>query len=116
MLNDVAKEWVKALRSGEYTQGKTYLRSADDKFCCIGVLCDLAVEAGIIPAPTEKSEYAYIFGGLCTPPKEVKNWAGLASYDAAYGNESLTRDNDVRGKTFTEIADIIESEPAGLFV
>jgi len=35
------KEWIEALRSGKYTQGQSCLRSRGDKFCCLGVLCDI---------------------------------------------------------------------------
>lgn len=34
-------KWVKALRSGKYKQGKGVLRTADNKFCCLGVLVDV---------------------------------------------------------------------------
>lgn len=33
--------WIKALRSGEYKQGRNRLKRRD-RFCCAGVLCDLA--------------------------------------------------------------------------
>lgn len=33
-------EWVAALRSGKYEQGTSFL-NRDNKFCCLGVLCDL---------------------------------------------------------------------------
>lgn len=41
-LNDPAlkRQWVDALRSGDYTQGKGYLHQ-NDTYCCLGVLCDL---------------------------------------------------------------------------
>ncbi len=42
MVEDIAKKWVKALRSGKYKQA--YLRLHDAKtggFCCLGVLCKL---------------------------------------------------------------------------
>jgi hypothetical protein len=38
-------KWIKALRSGEYKQGKGVLRSGtgkDASYCCLGVLCDVA--------------------------------------------------------------------------
>ena len=38
MMNENAKKWVKALRSGEFEQGTGYLRKGD-KFCCLGVAC-----------------------------------------------------------------------------
>ncbi len=41
MNPNVKEKWVKALRSGHYQQGKGMLRTHDDAFCCLGVLCDL---------------------------------------------------------------------------
>lgn len=32
--------WISALRSGRYQQAKESLRK-DDRFCCLGVFCDL---------------------------------------------------------------------------
>lgn len=41
MKSITIQEWVDALRSGEYKQGKHVLRSTRDEFCCLGVACDL---------------------------------------------------------------------------
>lgn len=41
MRQSVAKEWVAALRSGEYNQGRNVLKNLDNTFCCLGVLCEL---------------------------------------------------------------------------
>lgn len=37
MDESIKAQWVSALRSGEYEQGKSYL-CADGKYCCLGVL------------------------------------------------------------------------------
>lgn len=111
MLNDIAKEWVKALRSGEYTQGRSCLRRADN-FCCLGVLCDLAVEAGVIPAPEKSSSgpICYTYDGMAGAPSgKVMTWAGL------YNPVALMDLNDKEKASFEVIADFIESEPEGLF-
>ena len=46
--NDLIRKWDAALRSGEYRQGRGGLRynhpSDGSKFCCLGVLCDVAGE------------------------------------------------------------------------
>lgn len=34
-------DWIEALESGKYTQGKYTLRDANDNFCCLGVLADI---------------------------------------------------------------------------
>lgn len=39
-LNPNAQKWVDALRSGKYQQGAGCL-SAEGKFCCLGVACEV---------------------------------------------------------------------------
>lgn len=51
----IKAHWLTALRSGDFKQGKGYLKSetsGSPMYCCLGVLCELAVKAGVI----EKSE------------------------------------------------------------
>jgi len=52
---EIKAQWINALRSGDYDQGQGRLRKpgsdihdelSDDKFCCLGVLCDLQEKAG----------------------------------------------------------------------
>lgn len=51
-------------------------------------------------------------------PDEVVSWVGMASdygnFVGEAGSDNLTTIND-SGKTFKQIADIIESNPKGLF-
>jgi hypothetical protein len=42
-------DWVKALRSGEYRQGRGEFEGARG-FCCLGVLCKVANEPTVIDA------------------------------------------------------------------
>jgi hypothetical protein len=45
MKESLKKEWIAALRSGEYKQGEGFLHTADtEEFCCLGVLCDIAID------------------------------------------------------------------------
>ncbi len=37
---DLRQEWIKALENGEWKQGK-YTLKKEDKFCCLGVVCEL---------------------------------------------------------------------------
>ena len=52
MKQEIKQQWITALRSGNYPQGRGYLRRIDDDgkegYCCLGVLCELAVNAGVI--------------------------------------------------------------------
>lgn len=118
-LNPVAKKWVAALRSGKYKQGKGALhQKTGNKFCCLGVLCTLAVKAKVIPAP-KLYQYSKQFsykGRTGTLPDQVAKWAGLSSNSGQMFHKysDLTEAND-GGVRFKTIAKIIESEPDGLF-
>jgi len=119
----VQKKWIKALRSEKYEQGRYVLRSSNG-FCCLGVLCDLAVKAKVIPKPTVDDYYGYIYGKTGDSngsllPRAVKRWAGLNSQNGSYEEDgvpcSLDELNDY-GMPFAKIASIIESKPQDLFV
>lgn len=115
MKEDIAQRWVDALRSGKYSQAKGSLQKIGG-FCCLGVLCEIAVEDGIIPAPVvDKGEVAY--GGddelkdTDLPPQSVEDWSGLdvrKTYVVNGLDETLYGLNDDRGFTFNQIADVIE--------
>lgn len=117
-MNDNAKAWVAALRSGKYEQGRGYLK-VGNLFCCLGVACDIAVKNGVDIEVTDTS----YDGETKVMPEVVTAWLGLRNEEGYYETRNdynllvgkrLTIDND-DGKTFEEIADIIESEPKGLF-
>ena len=120
MKTEIKNQWLAALRSGEYVQGKNALGlKVDDtvEYCCLGVLCDLAVQAGVIPAPEIHRNSALEYGFAderYTLPLEVRDWAELDSVDVwvrVDGVEvALPQLNDVEGLTFNELADIIEAQ------
>ena len=57
MKAELLNKWLEALRSGKYQQGRGTLRDADNKFCCLGVLLDVAGEKWHqIDADTEDQE------------------------------------------------------------
>jgi hypothetical protein len=96
---ELKRKWVEALRSGGYKQGKGWLRTADDCFCCIGVLCDISGKGEWTDAEPNK---AYItpewYGSALPDPKLLpKTYA-----------DKLIFLNDGEGKSFAEIADWIE--------
>lgn len=65
MNPEIKTKWVEALRSGKYKQGKKSLRSREgDKYCCLGVLCDLyAANKWRIREPLNEfdTRFAYIY-------------------------------------------------------
>lgn len=87
MRAEVRDELVRRLRSGEYIQGKEKLAIKDEegeRFCCLGVLCEMAVEEGVIQR-TEHDEEHWDFDaedeGIYVQ-SVVVNYGNVASYDA----------------------------------
>lgn len=118
-MNENAKQWVAALRSGEFKQGAGRLRKAEN-YCCLGVACELYRRQD--PAGhqwTEVLKEVFNFMDKADSlPEPVRLWLGLTQPSGAYTADisiSLAGKND-EGVTFTELADLIESEPQGLFV
>lgn len=120
MNPNVKAKWVQALRSGQYEQGDGWLHYEADgvhKFCCLGVLCELAVEEGVIPpgdpnaGQPKNSVGNYIWdyddGNDCYLPPGVAAWADIDNTGRIDGYD-LADMND-GGSTFTEIADVIEA-------
>jgi hypothetical protein len=121
MLNENAKKWIAALRSGKYAQGRAMLNSMDMKFCCLGVACEVAIQAGV-PVKKEPGLYGQKFNydtSFTVLPLSVQRWLGLASASGHFKQggdcRSLVALNDGGLYTFNDIADIIESIPEGLF-
>ena len=111
MNKDIKKKWVDALRSGEYKQGKGQLRNSKGEFCCLGVLCDLAVKEGIVKELAECDVF-YYDGDTLTPPPSVKEWAGsdleCLDIEGEGEFEFYAELNDYDDLTFDQIADLIE--------
>lgn len=94
----LALAWADALESGEYEQGYQRLRT-DDKYCCLGVLADIAIKRNVIeaewrmksvqPRPTLSGKQLTIYM-LAGPdgdnegellPKKLTEFMGFASGD-----------------------------------
>lgn len=122
MNPEIKTKWVAALKSGEYVKGTSFLKTIDEKFCCLGVLCDLYAKEHGIDAWEKNGEISYQFRvknsegegdseEIKTLPFPVQIWSGVSKL-GSYPNEEpygcLTRDND-SGKSFTEIAETIQT-------
>lgn len=112
---DVKRLWIEALRSGRYPQGRSFL-NRDGRFCCLGVLCELAVEAGVVERNQGASVSYGTFNQGTLPPDVVLAWAGIdvltgVSQLIMIGGVStpLYGHNDT-GRTFAQIADAIEEQ------
>ena len=103
MNKAIKKKWLKALRSGEYEQGRGRLCDTSGevhKFCCLGVLINEVEGFGVIGRDYAVQELGY--GGM--PTAAFRSRVRLSN-DAQWRLVSM---ND-RGKSFTEIADWIEA-------
>ena len=128
MKPEIRDEWADALDSGEYKQGTkrltTVLDDGTEEDCCLGVLCKLAVKAGVIPEPVITYDIAVkqkaygMNGAVGLMPDEVMEWAGVdpAGYGNTvtldYDNRATNADylNDSKGLTFKEIAKLVREQ------
>lgn len=114
MNQKIKRQWVEALRSGEYKQGEMMLHDRDaDTYCCLGVLCALAAKDGVAFA-WQTGNYLELL------PEAVQVWAGMEP------GEEVTEEGDVyvtmrddystlselndNGVSFDDIATVIENE------
>jgi hypothetical protein len=104
---EIKKKWISALRSGEYKQGKGQLR-LEDEYCCLGVLCDLAVKSGVDVKVSKNFLYMTYDGADLTLPEKVRKWAGLEDGDPWTEGHQLSAWNDDEGADFEKIAQLIE--------
>lgn len=132
MNKQLIKQWVDTLRSGKYQQGLTVLKSIDNKFCCLGVLCDIAKHLIYLDWELEDSDdMSYKIQDTCTVlPEDLINLLGVNSsrvlimrtnskLQEYLGNEeiatmsrhtTLVTLNDYYKLSFNQIADILEEE------
>lgn len=125
MNPEVRDLWADALESGEYRQGVGRLRSyANDersaRFCCLGVLCELARARGLVEV-TDRGGYRTVADPddgeyVSTLPSAVARWAGLRdvterrtvpAHDPWVDGHRLSEHNDNLHRTFVEIAALI---------
>lgn len=123
MNPEVKSAWLTALRSGNYVQTRFNLERIDSdgtsKFCCLGVLCDIAEKENIIDRRVYPDSYNCAVYGPSLPqfafdldfssrtgtlPDEVSYWAKLDTKS----ENSLVELNDGQRLSFDEIADWIE--------
>lgn len=119
-MNENAAKLVATLRSGEFEQASGALRRDGDRYCCLGVACELyrrETGEGSWSKTAARWEFKGVEEGVSTTylPRIVRDWLGFYSTRGLYGHgEALASDND-HGDTFEEIADTIEREPEALF-
>lgn len=133
MKTEIADIWTTALRSGEFKQGSDFLfNSESGSYCCLGVLCELAVKAGVVK---KNEDGSYDEGQDQVLPDSVMDWAGMQCDSGVIPNfrayveegvlymdedgkqfseDYLTEMNDSKGLNFNQIADVIDKMKAYL--
>jgi hypothetical protein len=105
----IRARWTAKLRSGEIPQATGVLRDGNAR-CCFGVLCDLAVEDGVITLSRDDGRWLYDFRDKYVS-EEVRAWAGLINFNPKVTigrrHSALAWHND-NGATFAQIADAID--------
>jgi len=104
----IADKWVKALRSGEYSQAIGKLQTYAG-FCCLGVLCKVGELEGVYVVMRGGTKQ--IHGEDLYAQSDVKEWSGIKTgigVAEVLGNNCLTGLNDGGELNFSQIADLIE--------
>jgi hypothetical protein len=133
MNSEVKAKWLQALKSGEYRQTRDTLRSPNNGYCCLGVLCDVYnKEVGGYWQWEHGSSETYSFaievdddnGGITFDSAEtelplcVMEWAGLddvnpqaetINEEGEIAYDTLAGLND-SGHDFKFIADVIDNQ------
>lgn len=120
-----------ALRSGEFPQGHNMLRTHDDKYCCLGVACEVARLNGIGIkwdaltggcACEDCNESRWNFDGTAEAlGRNVADWYGFdidkhfsadveIGTDEDLGTITMINANDDLKWTFDQIADALEAK------
>lgn len=112
-MNNNAKKWLKALKSGKYKQTAGALKHKEG-FCCLGVLCEVYNENSKTPIKPKKikNQDSYVYNNNHSfPPNIVAEWAGLK----IEAMTNLTHFNDVQEYSFEKIASLMEKTPKKYF-
>lgn len=144
MDKEVKALWLEALRSGRYEQATGKLATVNEdgskSYCCLGVLCDVAVKAGVDVGERVHEGYMdhyddeepfFVEGHIefdyadAVLPVSVIEWAGLSDSEGQLNGNvtynlipglgpeiagSLTELNDGAEYNFRQIADVIEDQ------
>jgi hypothetical protein len=108
MHPEIKQQWIDALRSGKYTQGRGALRSQGNRFCCLGVLCDILPDELV---KFEKSQWSEMYTVVTYTNEQSKGMLPrslareLQIPDSQPGYLAMWNDG---GRSFSEIADWIE--------
>jgi hypothetical protein len=80
MHERIARKLIDRLEDPATQQEEGRLGTLNGKRCCLGVLCDIAVEEGVIPPPVANDDGGLMYeNSFFTLPQIVQDWAGVHS-------------------------------------
>jgi hypothetical protein len=119
MLPEPKRLVLEALRSDRFKQGRGYLAAPADwdtpgapiHHCCLGVMCEVAIEAGVDVERTERTGSRVIAYDQNTslPPRSVMGW--LFGPDVAHRDITIrvpVADDRGSGEETVELTDLID--------
>ena len=122
---EIKNQWVAALRSGNYKQGRDRLyrpatHDQDAQYCCLGVLCIIAEKQNVVKWKNDEEGFIDPKNNAdfsdATLPVVVRDWAGLSECNPEVCVDEESNDsgpigilND-NGYTFDLLADFIETQ------
>lgn len=107
MNREFVKEWVEALRSDKYIQGRHQLKDGNC-YCCLGVAVAIHPECNISDVwlePKERNQFTSAFDDEF-PCEKVMQDIGIPMSEAY----EIAKLNDVQCLDFSEIADYLEGK------
>lgn len=116
MFSDVAELWVSGLRAG-YSEGHSgVLRTVDEKYDPLGVLCDVAYRHGGIDGWVRKHKCWLFDHQWFYLPQSVIDWAGLTFDEISDVVPLLEKVVEIfdNGGSFDDVADFVEQNVEGL--
>lgn len=106
------KAWIKALRSGSYRQATSALSKKNEEsgrthYCCLGVACRVAALKGI-KVGKDQDLTVGLPGAWISPL--IGHYNPQIDTPERYNKATLVDCNDHYGKSFKQIADLIEQQ------
>lgn len=114
-------EWIEALESGKFEQGYDGYLCIDNKYCCLGVACEVLLDEDA----KDGTNVISWFGEFVIAPKQLTEKLKLHTFNGATPtctkshdatvHDSLVFMNDREKRSFKEIAQILREYPEEYF-
>jgi hypothetical protein len=117
MKRETLNHWIEALESGKYKKGSNFLRSSNDEYCCLGVLCEIEKVPTEIEMLISPRSFGYdgSFSILSYDLKTKFNMFGCAGNHKFDDNMSLASLNDTHD-SFEPVIQQLKTNPENYMI